>query len=50
MTIKRMTTGFGLKRPGGGVAASFFKGDFGLLTRTIGVTIYCYVINFIVTR
>jgi hypothetical protein len=50
MTIKRRTTGFGLKRPGDGVAASFFKGDFGLLTRTIGVTIYCYVINFIVTR
>ena len=50
MTIKRRTTGFGLKPPGDGVAASFFKGDFGLLTRTIGVTIYCYVINLIVTR
>ena len=50
MTIKRRTTGFGLKRPGDGVAASFFNGDFGLLTRTIGVTIYCYMINFIVTR
>ena len=31
MTIKRRTTGFGLKRPGGGVAASFFEGDFGLI-------------------
>jgi hypothetical protein len=31
LTIKRRTTGFGLKRPGHGVAASFFKGDFGLL-------------------
>ncbi len=30
MTIKRRTTGFGLKRPGDGVAASFFYGDFGL--------------------
>ena len=28
MTIKRRTTGFGLKRPGGGVAASCFEGDF----------------------
>ena len=26
MTIKRSTTGFGLKRPGDGVAASFYKG------------------------
>ncbi len=26
MTIKRSTAGFGLKRPGGGVAASFYKG------------------------
>jgi hypothetical protein len=26
MTIKRSTTGFGLKRLGGGVAASFYKG------------------------
>jgi hypothetical protein len=31
LTIKRRTTGFGLKRPGHGVAASFFKGDFGLI-------------------
>jgi hypothetical protein len=49
MTINQCAPGFGLKRPGDGVVASFFKGDFGLLTRTIGVTIYCYVINFIVT-
>jgi hypothetical protein len=28
MTIKHRTTGFGLKRPGGGVAASCFEGDF----------------------
>ena len=26
MTIKRSTTGFGLKRPGDGIAASFYKG------------------------
>ena len=51
MTINQCAPGFGLKQPGeDGMAASFFKGDFGLLTRTIGVTIYCYVINFIVTR
>ncbi len=50
MTINQCAPGFGLKRPGDGVGASFFKGDFGLLTRTIGVTIYCYMINFIVTR
>ncbi len=50
MTINQCAPGFGLKRPGDGMAALFFKGDFGLLTRTIGVTIYCYVINFIVTR
>jgi hypothetical protein len=31
LTIKRRTTGFGLKRPGHGVAASFLKGDFGLI-------------------
>jgi hypothetical protein len=31
LTIKCRTTGFGLKRPGHGVAASFFKGDFGLI-------------------
>ena len=29
MTIKCRTTGFGLKRPGDGVAALFFEGDFG---------------------
>ncbi len=28
MTIKRRTTGFGLKRPGDGVAALFFEVDF----------------------
>jgi hypothetical protein len=28
ITIKRRMTGFGLKRPGDGVALSFFKGDF----------------------
>jgi hypothetical protein len=28
MTIKRRTTGFGLKRPGDGVAALFLEGDF----------------------
>ncbi len=28
MTIKRRTTGIGLKRPGDGVAPLFFKGDF----------------------
>jgi len=50
MTINQCAPGFGLKQPGDGMAASFFKGDFGLLTRRIGVTIYCYVINFIVTR
>ena len=33
LTIKRRTMGFGLKRPGHGVAASFFKGDFGLVFR-----------------
>jgi hypothetical protein len=38
MTIKRRTTGFGLKRPGHGVAALFFKGDFGLIIRRGGVT------------
>jgi hypothetical protein len=26
MTIKRSTTGFGLKRPGDGIAASFYDG------------------------
>ncbi len=36
MTIKRRTTGFGLKRPGHGMAASFFKGDFGLIFRQGG--------------
>jgi hypothetical protein len=36
LTIKRRTTGFGLKRPGHGVAASFFKGDFGLLFQRAG--------------
>ncbi len=41
MTINQCAPGFGLKWPGDGVAASFFKGDFGLLTRTMGVTIYC---------
>jgi hypothetical protein len=50
MTINQCAPGFGLKQPGDGMAASFFKGDFGLLTRRIGVTIYSYVINFIVTR
>jgi hypothetical protein len=29
MTIKRRTTGFGLKRLGDGMAPSFFEGDFG---------------------
>ena len=29
MTIKRRTTGFGLKPLGDGVAPSFFEGDFG---------------------
>ncbi len=33
MTIKRKTTGFGLKRPGNGVAALFFEGDFGRIFR-----------------
>ena len=28
MTIKHRTTGFGLKRPGDGVATSFIEGDF----------------------
>jgi hypothetical protein len=28
ITIKRRTTGFGLKRPGDGVAPSIFEGDF----------------------
>jgi hypothetical protein len=28
MTIKRRMTGFGLKRPGDGVAPLFFEGDF----------------------
>jgi hypothetical protein len=28
---KRRTTGFGLKRPGDGVAPSFFEGDFGII-------------------
>ena len=50
MTINQCAPGFGLKQPGDDMAASFFKGDFGLLTRRIGVIIYCYVINFIVTR
>jgi hypothetical protein len=36
MTIKRRTTGFGLKRPGDGVAASFFEGDFGRIFRRGG--------------
>ncbi len=36
MTIKRRTTGFGLKRPGGGVAASFFEGDFDRIFRRGG--------------
>ncbi len=39
MTIKRRTTGFGLKRPGDGVAPSFFEGDFGIIfLRGGGVT------------
>ena len=28
MTIKRRTTGFGLKQPGDGVVPSFFEGEF----------------------
>jgi len=36
MTIKRTTTGFGMKRPGGGVAASFFEGDFDRIFRRGG--------------
>ena len=36
MTIKRRPTGFGLKRPGGGVAASFFEGDFDRIFRRGG--------------
>jgi hypothetical protein len=36
MTIKRRTTGFGLKRLGGGVAASFFEGDFDRIFRRGG--------------
>ncbi len=36
MTIKCRTTGFGLKRPGGGVAASFFEGDFDRIFRRGG--------------
>jgi hypothetical protein len=36
MTIKRRTTGFRLKWPGHCVAASFFKGDFGLIFRRGG--------------
>jgi hypothetical protein len=31
LTIKHRTTGFGLKRPGDGVAPSFFEGDLGLI-------------------
>ena len=37
MTIKRRSTGFGLKRLGDGVAASFFEGDFGRIFRQGGV-------------
>jgi hypothetical protein len=37
MTIKRRTTGFGLKWPGHVGAASFFKGDFGLNFWRVGV-------------
>jgi hypothetical protein len=36
MTIKRRTTGFGLKRPEDGVATSFFEGDFGRVFRRGG--------------
>jgi hypothetical protein len=37
MTINQCVPGFGLKRPGDGVAASFFSGDFGLIFRWGGV-------------